>query len=119
LNYDSTRKICTFYNKRVISKKLVTIFARHLDSFTVTQSLSSFTSFVKPALDSSFNRDSLIVRRDWQKLRHGGLPTGTVFWLKYRDSYRRTVPPTLSAHTRWPLAFMRRAAIFGDNLLIT
>jgi hypothetical protein len=31
----------TIVNKRVISKKLVTIFASHLDSFIETQSLSS------------------------------------------------------------------------------
>ena len=31
------------------------------------------------------------------------LPAGTVSQLKYQDTYRRTAPPTLSAHTRWPL----------------
>jgi hypothetical protein len=47
LDYHSTRKIGTFYNKRVISKKLVTIFALHQDSFIVTQSLSSVYQFRK------------------------------------------------------------------------
>jgi hypothetical protein len=31
-----------------------------------------------PALDKSVYRDNFIVRRDWQKLRHGGLPAGTI-----------------------------------------
>jgi len=31
---------------------------------------------------------------------------GTIFWLKYRDLYRPVAPPTLSAHTRWPLGFI-------------
>jgi hypothetical protein len=58
-----------------------------------------------PALDKSCIRDNFIVRRDWQKLRHGGLPAGTVYRLKYRDPYRRTAPPTLSAHTRRAVMF--------------
>ena len=42
-----------------ISKKLVTIFASHLDSFIITPNILPFTSFVKPALDSLSNRDTL------------------------------------------------------------
>jgi hypothetical protein len=68
-----------------ISKKLVTIFASHLDYFIMVPNLLPFTSFVKPALDSSSNRDWFIFRRDLQKLRHGVLPAGTSYWLKYLD----------------------------------
>jgi hypothetical protein len=73
-----------------ISKKLVTIFASHLDSFIMTQNFMPFNMFANPALDSSSHLDNFIVRRDWQKLRHGGLPAGTLrsaqgFWLKYQD----------------------------------
>ena len=68
-----------------ISKKLVTIFARHLDSFIMTPNLLPFSTFVKPALDNFSNRDRFIVRRDLQKLRHGVLPAGTIYWLKYLD----------------------------------
>jgi len=69
-----------------------------------------FIKFVITALDKSVIPGQIIFRRDWQKLRHGGLPAGTVYRLKYRDSYRRTAPPTLSAHTRWPLAARQSAA---------
>jgi hypothetical protein len=65
-----------------------------------------FTKSVIPALDKSCNRDNFVFRRDLQKLHHDGLPAGTISRLKYLDSYRRTAPPTLSAHTRWPLAFI-------------
>ena len=73
-------KISTNANNAGIGNKLVTIFASYFGSFIVTQSFCPFTSFVKPALDKSCNRDNLIFRRDLQKLRHGGLPAGTVFW---------------------------------------
>jgi hypothetical protein len=58
-----------------ISKKLVTIFASHRDSFIMTQNLLPFNNFDKPGL---------------QKLRQGVLPAGTLryaqgFWLKYGD----------------------------------
>jgi len=59
---------------------------------------------VTSALDKSCNQDNFILRRDLQKLRHGGLPAGTIFWLKYRDSYRRTAPPTFTPSTAGPLA---------------
>jgi hypothetical protein len=104
-----TEKYTTAPNKRVCAISLSqflhhtwTVLSRH-------KAYRPFSRFVKPALDSSFNRDSLIFRRDWQKLRHGGSPAGTVFWLKYRDSNRRAVPPPLSAHTRWPLAARQSA----------
>jgi hypothetical protein len=45
----------------------------------------------------------IAIGTEWQKLRHGGLPAGTIFRLKYRDSHRRTAPPTLTAHTNGPL----------------
>jgi len=64
----------------------------------------SSTKSVTSALDKSCNRDNLICRRDLQKLRHGGLPAGTIFQLKYRDSYRRTAPPTFTPSTAGPLA---------------
>jgi hypothetical protein len=31
------------------------------------------------------------------------LAAGTVYRLKYRMTHRRSAPPPLSAHTRWPL----------------
>jgi hypothetical protein len=58
---------------------------------------------VTSALDKSCNRDNFIFRRDLQKLRHGGLPAGTIFRLKYQDSNRRTAPPTFTPSTAGPL----------------
>jgi len=55
-----------------ISKKLVTIFASHLDNFIMTPNLLPFTNFVKPG---------------WQKLVHGVLHAGTSYLLKYLDSW--------------------------------
>jgi hypothetical protein len=56
-----------------------------MDSFIMTPNFQPLTSFVKPALDSFIYRDSFIVRRDLQKLRHGVLPARTPYWLKYLD----------------------------------
>ena len=86
---------------------------------TFHSSAKSMTS----ALDKSCNRDNFVFRRDLQKLRHGGLPAGTIFrhppspptTLKAslakerfggrsRDSYRRTAPPTFTPSTAGPLA---------------
>jgi hypothetical protein len=69
-----------------ISKKLVTIFARYLDSFIMTPNLSSvyqfrIPGFAKIAPWRLASRDKLLAKVP-------GLVTG---W---------TAPPTLSAHTR-------------------
>jgi len=71
--------------------------------WTLHSSIKSVTS----ALDKSCIQDNFIFRRDLQKLRHGGLPAGTVFWLKYRDSYRRTAPPTFTPSTAGPLVLTK------------
>jgi hypothetical protein len=96
--------------KRVISKKLVTIFARHLDSFTVTQNLSSVYQFRKTG-SGQFLQPRLFNRSP-------GLAKIAPWWLASRDSFLAKVPglmvgvaapPTLSAHTRWPLTIIRSA----------
>lgn len=73
-----------------------------------SQTFSPFTSFVMPALDKSCHRDNLIFRRDLQKLRHGGLPAGTIFCLKYRDSCRQAAPPPFTTSTAGPLGGIAR-----------
>jgi hypothetical protein len=93
--------------------KLVTIFARHHDCFIMTINFLHFCQFFL-ALDRSCNRDNFIFRQDLQKLRHGGLPTGTIFWLKYRDSYRRAAPPTFTPSTAGPLC-LRFSAQYRDS----
>jgi len=65
------KKIKRNANNAGIGNKLVTIFARHRDNFAMTINFSFF-----PALDKSVMQGQIILRRDWQKLRHGGLPPG-------------------------------------------
>jgi hypothetical protein len=69
-----------------ISKKLVTIFASHLDSFIMTPNLSPFTNFDKPGFAKI--APWCLASRDKLLAKEPGLLAG---W---------TAPPTLSAHTR-------------------
>jgi hypothetical protein len=52
-----------------------------------------------PALDKSCIRDNIIVRRDWQKLRHTRLAPGQLYGSpggEYQDSYRMLRRVTLT-----------------------
>jgi hypothetical protein len=86
-------KIKAVANKAGKGNKLVTIFARHLDSFIMTPNLSLICQIRDFRLwTNPFNRDNLILRRDLQKLRHTRLATGTIFWLKYQYRSRMAAP---------------------------
>ncbi len=63
-----------------------TYYTNNVDFETCLETFHSSAKFVTSALDKSCNRDNFIFRRDWQKLRHGGLSAGTTFWLKHRDT---------------------------------
>jgi hypothetical protein len=85
-------------------KKLVTIFARHLDSFIVTQNLSSVYQFRKTGSGQFLQQGQIYLSP--------GLAKIAPWWLARRDYFLAKVPgqvagvaapPTLSAHTRWPL----------------
>ena len=75
-----------------ISKKLVTIFARHSDSFIMKPNLSVIyligdsgsRQFLEPG---QIYRSPVPIAIGMQKLRHGVLPAGTSYWLKYRDRW--------------------------------
>jgi hypothetical protein len=69
-----------------ISKKLVTIFARHQDSFIMTPNLSSVYKFCKSGMAKI--APWCLASRDKLPAKVSGPVTG---W---------TAPPTLSAHTR-------------------
>jgi hypothetical protein len=69
-----------------ISKKLVTIFASHLDSFIMTPNLSAVYKFRKPGFAKI--APWCLARRDRIVAKVPGPVTGV------------TAPPTLSAHTR-------------------
>jgi hypothetical protein len=75
--YRDNFNITTCANPDGWGNKLVTFFARHRDNFIVTLRFQSSENPFFPALDKSVYRDNFIVRRDWQKMRHGGLPAGT------------------------------------------
>jgi hypothetical protein len=107
LDYHSTRKIGTFYNKRVISKKLVTIFARHLDSFTVTQNLSSVYQLRKTGSGQFLQPRQLYLSP--------GLAKIAPWCLAHRDSLLAKVPGLESAgcatnaFCSYPLAVIKNA----------
>jgi hypothetical protein len=116
LDYHSTRKIGTFYNKRVISKKLVTIFARHLDSFTVTQNLSSVYQLRKTG--------SGHILQPGQFNLSPGLAKIAPWCLAHRDSLLAKVPGLESAgcatnaFCSYPLAVRFHCQRLPDCLLL-
>ncbi len=72
-------KITTCANKAGVGNKLVTIFARHLDSLIMTINFSLICQMHDFGAGQIRVPRQIILRRDLQKLRHGGLPAGTVF----------------------------------------
>jgi hypothetical protein len=79
----------TIVNKRVISKKLVTIFARHLDSFIVTQSLLSVYQFRKTGSGQILQPRQLYLSP--------GLAKIAPWCLAHRDSFLAKVPGLVTA----------------------
>jgi hypothetical protein len=69
-----------------MSKKLVTIFASHFDCFIMTQNIALIHQIRDFRSGQILQPRQFIFRRDLQKLRHGGLPAGTISRLKNRDS---------------------------------
>jgi hypothetical protein len=101
--------------KRVISKKLVTIFARHLDSFIVTRNLSSVYQLRKTGSGQ--------ILQPRQLGRSPGLAKIAPWWLARRDYFLVKVPRlatagfATNAFCLYPLAIMfKRAAHTGTNL---
>jgi hypothetical protein len=90
-----------------VGNKLVTIFAPHRDSFIMTINFSliyqirDFRLWTNPFTKPTFSFSGIcknckpwwLARRDYSDL-------------KYRDSYRRTAPLTLTTYTSRPLAVM-------------
>ena len=68
-----------------MGNKLVTIFARHLDSFIITLDLLPFTNLVKPGFAKI--APWCLASRDSLSAKEPGQVAGV------------TAPPTLSAHT--------------------
>ncbi len=83
-----TTKIKNYRLTAGIIKKLVTIFARHLDSFIMTPNLSAIYQFRKAGSGQFFEPGQVYLSPGFAKLRHGVLPAGTSHWLKYLDGGR-------------------------------
>jgi hypothetical protein len=92
------------HNTRVISNKLITIFARHLDNFIMTQNFSDVYQIRKTGSGEflaprQVNRSPglakiapwCLARRDNSSAKAAGLSVGV------------SAPPTLTAYTRGPL----------------
>jgi hypothetical protein len=91
-----------------MSNKLVTIFARYLDSFIVKQNISS----VYQIRDAGSGQILL----PGQPYRSPGLAKIAPWCLAHRENISAKAvgeetgwakPPTLTSHTRWPLVFRR------------
>jgi hypothetical protein len=95
-----------------MSNKLVTIFARHLDSFTQKQNFSS----VYQICDSGSGQ----ILQPGQLNRSPGLAKIAPWCLAHRENFSAKAvgeetgwasPPTLTSHTRWPLYVMLRTGL--------
>jgi hypothetical protein len=102
-----TQRLRTIVNKRVISKKLVTIFALYQDSYIVTQSLSSAYQFRKSG------SGQFLQPRQFN--RSPGLAKIAPWWLARRDNFLAKVPGLESAgcatnaFCSYPLAVIKNA----------
>jgi hypothetical protein len=77
-------KICTNANK-LYCNKLVTIFARHLDNFIMTQNLSSVYQIHKTGTGQFFPPGQIYHSPGLAKLRYGVLHAGPASRLKHQD----------------------------------
>jgi hypothetical protein len=75
----------------------------HLDSLSWHKTYRPFNRFIKPALDKSLNRDNLVVRRDWQKLRLAVLSVYWDFTILTTLSYHDNPYPFTEALISWQL----------------
>jgi len=89
-------------NNAGIGNKLVTIFARHRDNFIITINFSLICQLFSGS-GQIRNTGTNYPSPGLAKIAPWWLAAGTVSRLKYCMTHRRTAPPTLSAHTRWPL----------------
>jgi len=96
----------TAANKRVISKKLVTAFAA---IWTVSLSMI-ISAYYKVTPDNTPTRKELTA--------NARFANAVPWWLAHRDNFSAkapghvngwAAPPTLSAHTRWPLGVIASA----------
>jgi len=60
-----------------VGNKLVAIFARHRDNFLMMVNFSLICQIRDFGAGQILLPRQIILRRDLQKLRHGGLPAGT------------------------------------------
>ena len=102
-----------------MSKKLVAIFTSHLDNFIMTYNLSSTYQLRNSGSGQFLLPGQFYLSPGLPDARFASVRAGAKiapWWLARRDSFAAkapglmvgvAAPPPLSAHTRWPLAFMR------------
>jgi len=76
--------------------KLVTIFARHLDNFILTNNLSLIYQIRDFGSGQILQPRQFYLSPGLAKIAPWWLAAGTTFRLKYQDSKRRTAPPTFT-----------------------
>ena len=97
--------------------KLVTIFARNLDSIILTQNLSLICQFFSGS-GQILHPGQLYRSPGLAKIAPWWLAAGTVFRLKYRMTHRRAAPPTFTPSTAGPLAVSIRRHSYKHNQII-
>ena len=105
--YRDNFKITTCANNAGIGNKLVTIFARHLDSFIVTFNLS---------LICQIYSGSGQILQPGQFYRSPGLAKIEQWWLARRDSFSAKVPGHVSADGATNVYSLNRRAV-SKNVL--
>ena len=88
--------------------KLVTIFARHLDNFILTINLSLVCQIRDFGSGQILQPGQLYLSPGFAKIAPWWLARRDKSCLKYRDSYRRTAPPTFTPSTAGPLGLRGR-----------
>jgi len=92
------RRLTSGYKQKDLSQFL----HRHLDNFIMTINTLHFWQFFSGS-GQILQPGQLYLSPGLAKIAPWWLAAGTVSRLKYRMTHRRAAPPTLSAHTRWPL----------------
>jgi hypothetical protein len=83
--------------------KLVTIFARHLDNFILTNDFSLNCQIRDFGSGQILQPRQSYLSPGFAKIAPWWLARRDYFRLKYQDSYRRSVPPTFTPSTAGPL----------------
>jgi hypothetical protein len=102
---------CTCTNTDGWGNKLVTIFARHLDSFILTNNFLIIYQTRDFGSGQILPLEQLYLSPGFAKIAPYPPCTVTAFWLKYRNRDRMFRRVTFTPSTAGPLVKMRRSEI--------